>query len=659
MSLEGNSAPILTLGHYLSGKDLLLKDPNSPHVKYTDRLLVVPPWQREYVWSPTQDGEVGQLLLDLRDFVNGSEIDYLMGSVLLSHGAKSNERLIIDGQQRTLTYSILIMEVLKHVQNQRDSVHHLGSPDENTSEDRVLVEMRSAISGDDGMYVPRVSMPQSRANDMLQSIFAWSKVADGEASKVFTEEKEHWTQTQRNLIDVATWIYEKQLKTEEWLPNKSLLRAMKKIMNGVKFLQITLEGQQEAIAVFDRINSRGALLDSGDLIKNRIFQTVEDDESFDRISSSWLQMNESLAKCSLKRMREPKFLLRALALADQDLKGDASDISEEPSTKFSAPKITYEKLTNYWGERLDPKLTKGASEQEKKLNPFDFSEELVNASEWLYSYSVERTPEQKSLKELYFSRYLNSVQHYPMLLAGRNIKDFAVLTYLTKQVHARTAFYLLSEERTQDFESLVPIWTGLISKAGANASKEDLKNIFEEYVQVNEDSMNLLMEQMRNWTYTSTDKKKIRSVLSQLTRLVDLAGGKEDKESPISYFSTKKDANQESWDIDHILPKKSAPRDAELHKIGNLVLLKAKHNSLKKAVTPDEKADVYRGSHLLLTQNLTSITVNIEREKVSKLFAKAGVLDTSWDLKTWDENSMNKRADMYCSLLRYHLTELD
>ena len=87
MSIEGNSAPILTLGHYLSGKDLLLKDPNSPHVKYTDRLLVVPPWQREYVWSPTQDGEVGQLLLDLRDFVNGSEIDYLMGSVLLSHGA--------------------------------------------------------------------------------------------------------------------------------------------------------------------------------------------------------------------------------------------------------------------------------------------------------------------------------------------------------------------------------------------------------------------------------------------------------------------------------------------------------------------------------------------------------------------------------------------
>jgi hypothetical protein len=167
------------------------------------------------------------------------------------------------------------------------------------------------------------------------------------------------------------------------------------------------------------------------------------------------------------------------------------------------------------------------------------------------------------------------------------------------------------------------------------------------------------MEQMRNWTYTSTDKKKIRAVLSQLTRLVDVSGGKEDKDSPVSYFSTRKDSNQESWDIDHILPKKNAPRDAELHKIGNLVLLKAKHNSLKRADKPIEKKDVYRGSHLLLTQNLVSITVNTERARVEKLFERAGVLDTSWDLSTWDLNSMKKRADMYCSLLRLHLTELD
>jgi hypothetical protein len=658
MSVEGNSAPILPLKKYLAGHDLLPSLDNRGHEKLPDRLLVVPPWQREYVWSPSETGEVGILLEDLRDFVHGPEEDYLMGSVLLSHGSKFNERLIIDGQQRTLTYSLLIMAVLKHVQNQRELVHHLGTPEENSAEDRVLVEMRSAVSADDSMYIPRVSMPHSKANDMLQSIFAWSKVADGEASNVFTEEKEHWTQTQRNLIDVASWIYEKQLKTESWLPNKSLLRAMRKIMSGVKFLQVTLTGQQEAISIFDRINSRGALLDSGDLIKNRIFQSVEDDEDFEIISNSWLEMNESLAKCSVKRMREPKFLLRAIALSDQNVKALATKDDNEPETKFSAPKITYEKLTTYWGDRLDPKKSNN-DPLEKKLGPFEFATTLVEAGSWLQAFSVETTPANKNLPELYFSRYLNSVQHYPMLIAARSLKDHDVLRYLTKQVHARTAFYLLSEERTQDYESLVPTWTALIAKAGQNATKETLKEIYEDYVKVGDESMDSLMNQMRNWSYTSTDKKKIRAVLSQLTRLVDIAGGKEDKDSPVSYFSTRKDANQESWDIDHILPKKTNPKDPELHKIGNLVLLKAKHNSLKQAESPGKKSDVYSGSHLLLTQNLVSITVNSERSKVENYFKQAGVEDTSWNLSSWDQESMKKRSDMYCSLLRHHLTNLD
>jgi hypothetical protein len=390
-------------------------------------------------------------------------------------------------------------------------------------------------------------------------------VADGEASDVFTDEKDHWTQTQRNLIDVAIWIYEKKLKTQSWLPNKDLLKAMNKLMENVKFLQITLSSQQEAIAIFDRINSRGALLDSGDLIKNRIFQAVEDDESFNQISNSWLKMNESLAKCSLKRMREPKFLLRGLALADQDIQEHSVVDGEEPDTKYSAPKITYEKLTTYWGDKLDP--NNKVIPLEKKVTPFAFSDDLVKASQWLHAFSNESTIDEKPLDELYFARYLNSVQHYPMLLAGRGIKDLSVLTHLTKQVHVRTAFYLLSEERTQDFESLVPVWTALIAKAGSKASKSDLDEIFSKYVQVSDESISALIEQMRNWSYATSDKKKIRAVLSQLTRLVDIAGGKEDKGSPISYFSTRKDDNDESWDIDHIRPKKTAPRDPETHRI--------------------------------------------------------------------------------------------
>jgi len=650
MSVEGTFAPILALKDYLSDSSQKQVDPLKPT---TQRLLIVPPWQREYVWKPSETGEIGVLLDDLFDFVMGKDEDYLMGSILLSKGStEPHERLLIDGQQRTLTYSILIMAVLKHVQNSHKEIYK----GYDAEQQRTLVDMRSCVSSDDAMYIARVSMPHSKANVMLQSIFAWSKVADGEESEVFTEEKDHWTQTQRNLIDVATWIYEKKLKTQSWLPNDELLKHMRKILDKVKFLQITLSSQQEAIAIFDRINSRGALLDSGDLIKNRIFQTVESDEDFETISNSWMKMNESLAKCSLKRMREPKFLLRAMALADQALKEHMEEDQDVPNTKFIAPKITYEKLTTYWGERLSPKSS--IAHSVKKISPFDFADDLVNASQWLHALSQDQTAKQKSLRELYFSRYLNSVQHYPMLLAGRNIKDFDVMAHLTRQVHNRTSFYLLSEERTQDFESLVPTWTGLITKLGSKATKAQLDDIYASSVQVKSEAIDSLIEQVRNWSYKSSDKKKIRAVLSQLTRIVDIAGGKEDKDSPISYFSTRKDENKESWDIEHVLPSKNAPKDSEVHKIGNLVLLKADHNSLKRAESPKKKSDVYKGSHLLLTQSLVEITIDKERKKAEDFFKKAGFVGTGWDIPSWDSASMKSREDLYTALLRNHLTTL-
>lgn len=649
MGVEGTVAPILTLKDYLTGKNQIQAD---PHKHTPPRLLVVPPWQREYVWIPSDSGEVGILLDDLHDFVLGKDDDYLMGSILLSKGAKEeHERLLIDGQQRTLTYSILLMCVLKHVQNS----HALILKSNNEEQQRTLVDMRSCVSNDDAMYIPRVSMPHSKANDMLQSIFAWSKVADGEASEVFTEEKDHWTQTQRNLIDVATWIYEKKLKNQSWVPNSELLTHMRKILDKVKFLQITLSSQQEAIAIFDRINSRGALLDSGDLIKNRIFQTVESDEDFLAISQSWMQMNESLAKCSLKRMREPKFLLRAMALSDQALKEHMDEIEDQPDTKYTAPKITYEKLTTYWGERLDPKASH--SHSVKKISPFDFADDLVTTSQWLHALSVEQTVRKKPLDELYFSRYLNSVQHYPVLLAGRNFEHFDALAHLTRQVHNRTAFYLLSEERTQDFESLVPTWTGLITKLGPKATKAQLDEIYED-VKVKPEAIDALIEQMRNWSYKSSDKKKIRAVLSQLTRVVDIAGGKEAQDSPISYFSTKKDENKESWDIEHVQPGKGAAKDSEVHKIGNLVLLKADHNSLKRADSPLKKIDVYKGSHLLLTQSLVGITIDKERKKAEDFFKVTGFVGAGWDVPNWDSTSKKSRENLYAALLKHHLTTL-
>jgi hypothetical protein len=53
----------------------------------------------------------------------------------------------------------------------------------------------------------RIDMNQQNANAALQTLFAWSKVADGELSDEFIADKDQWTETHRNIITVAEWLY--------------------------------------------------------------------------------------------------------------------------------------------------------------------------------------------------------------------------------------------------------------------------------------------------------------------------------------------------------------------------------------------------------------------------------------------------------------------
>ena len=638
MPVVGNDAPILNLKDYLSRS----------HVKGFQQ-LVIPPWQRDYVWKPKPDDEVGELLADLQTFVDSNDEDYLLGSVLLSQHAQKNELLVIDGQQRSLTVMLLFMAVLKYAQEHWQTVCHSDDPEVNALENETKTLMWSAISAKVDEFIPRVSMSQMGANVVLSEIFWWAKKYNSTTNEDFLAEKDAWTQTQKNLVDVVKWIYDQKLVKDKWFPDDQLLKAMRKILHNVKVLEVTISSESEAITTFDRVNSRGAALDTGDLIKNRIFQTVSD-QDFDDIKNSWSTMSENLVRASNKRLKEPKLLLRALALERQTLEKQKAKDGVDNPIQYSAPKITYHKLTDYWKEQIG-----------NKLDPMDFAKTLESTSADLEALSNGLDPRdrRRSLRELYFSRFIGSVQHYPMLLAGRNIEDPDVFRRLVRQVHTRTAYYMLSGERNADFESLVPTWTALIAQLKPDATIEKLDHLYEEYVKVDEKQIDLLIESMAEWRYTrGGEKNKIRAVLSQLTRILDNVGKKEDKESPISYFSTKKDDNGESWDIDHIQPKKRQPQDSPVHLIGNLVLLKADHNQLAKASQPADKAQFYKDSQLLLSKCLVEIHVEKERQKVEKYWKEIGFAKPNWDLSDWGKSSTESRLELYGKMLKHHLTDL-
>ena len=82
----------------------------------SDKRFIIPVYQRNYSW---QNKHCAQLLNDLKGLIQKPDAPHFFGSIVSSHmqGGKREDYLIIDGQQRLTTISILliaIVDLLKH-----------------------------------------------------------------------------------------------------------------------------------------------------------------------------------------------------------------------------------------------------------------------------------------------------------------------------------------------------------------------------------------------------------------------------------------------------------------------------------------------------------------------------------------------------------------
>lgn len=601
------------------------------------RVIRIPPWQREYGWKASDAGQVGVLLTDLKDFVESNEREYLIGSVILCPDTEEEGRyLLIDGQQRTMTFVIFLMAARKFIKNQ-----NLGVPDGHLLSG-VVDDIKSCISGRKDEYLGRIYMNQDDANKILESLYLWSTASDDVGDEIlFNADKQ--TLTQQNLVNVANFIYRDLFKKGKWITEKEnqFLSAINKILNNIRFVELLLATQEEAITVYDHINDRGLPLSSADLIKNRIFQNVSEDQ-FKEVSLQWIEMTKTLGNIEIAPIRDPKFLLRALASSEK------------------GQKVTYPSLTGIFGKKLDPKTTDVSV---KKEDPVDFAYNLAEAAAYLRNFSEEvRHDKYGHLPELVFPKELNSIQQYPILMAARNIQDKEVFRRVVKQIANRTSFYTLSAERTQDFESLVPRWAHAIEKEGPRLTLAKADEIYIQHAHITSEGFSRLEGVMRELNYKSSgDRAKIRAILAHLSWILDSRIGKHPTSNTNieDYFVSKKQKNGPTiWHIDHISPSQGIGKESPLHGLGNLTLLYPVDNHSLGNKKPSAKATHYSQNPIYLTKSLTDMSQLIPKEKtkIEKYFAEAGVKKIEWDLESWDENSINARFNLYFALLKHDLT---
>lgn len=260
------------------------------------KILEVPFFQRSYVWK---EENWARFLEDIEDVCSSSGAPYFMGSLILkqqmtpSASAVGDVRLVIDGQQRLTTISIL-MKVLS-----------LKISVKNKFERRFLL--------DD--YTPVL---RHNRNDMP----AFNRIMQLESLDVLSGD-DKITEAYRYFCEHAD-------------PKKL---DFDRICNNVLFVGIDLDQDEDEQQIFDTINSLGVTLTTAELLKNYFF-TRRDIEAY---THDWYEIFEKdeetrnywdteITTGRIKRTYIDMFFYAFLLIKIQDSK---YGVSAEEKVRFS------------------------------------------------------------------------------------------------------------------------------------------------------------------------------------------------------------------------------------------------------------------------------------------------------------------------------------
>ena len=247
------------------------------------RLYRVPPYQRDYGWTEDQ---LEDLWEDLIEVWREDTIHYL-GYIVLQEIDKSKESIVIDGQQRLASLSILVLVITAKLR-ELGHLDHAAALEAAFifSEDLVTLNKRKKLKlnrNDDDLYRKMCggeNLPQRKLNPSNRKL---------NRTFSFFQEK------------VQNLINEKGAKD----PKELLPKFIEVFGNNLAFTVVNVDNDLAAFRVFETLNARGAQLSVPDLLKNFLFSKYFGYEDrphpgeYSEIEENWQFINDQLGDKSL------------------------------------------------------------------------------------------------------------------------------------------------------------------------------------------------------------------------------------------------------------------------------------------------------------------------------------------------------------------------
>ena len=507
--------------------------------------LTVPKYQRSYAW---EEKHINDLLTDFGTAIKEKRDEYFLGSIVLLE--EKDTLQVVDGQQRLATCSILIAAI-------RDFLF-----EENDSERADDIEKEYLISKERRSQEYRAKLKlNSTDHDFFQKyVLVYS--AQNEKRKIKPSHESH-----KKIKKAAqlTRVFVKNLTSVVRDPNDQLIDWLDYLDDSIKIIRVKVPDGVNAFTIFETLNDRGLDLAISDLLKNYLF-----DKAGDRISEA----QENWTK-----------MIGALAAVDAE--------------KYNVTFIRHIWSTQHGLTRERELYQKIKDHIKSKQSAIDFSKILADGS-LLYAAILNPNSEiwkeygETTRRHMKTLNLLRMTQVRPLIVS--------VLSKFGKKDVAKTMRLLVAW--AVRFYILGKLGSGELEKFYSSIAKDVSTGNISSYPALRKTAQKEVPtdSQFENAFSNATVG---RSYLSRyyLLALENGQSGSDDAE-------LIPNDNPDAVNLEHILPSKpNSDWEIEDHylethcnRIGNLVLLKAKDNSLAGNMSFKKKKGIYAKSKFELTK---------------------------------------------------------
>lgn len=234
---------------------------------------VIPAYQRNYTW--TANREVKQFIDDLKAVLRGEYTKHFIGIMIYlekSINPFTNERSIIDGQQR-MTTVFLMLYAIKSI-----------------LEDRGLKDEAEQLEGTFLINIANKAI-RFKLKPLVADDEVYQKIVNHELDSLTDEDKKS------NIYKNFTYIKSELIELSNRFP---LMEQILPAINLMYIVCVPITNDDYPQKIFESINATGAKLTASDLIRNFILMPIESDKQDEYYNKYWKKLEDLISSESKK-----------------------------------------------------------------------------------------------------------------------------------------------------------------------------------------------------------------------------------------------------------------------------------------------------------------------------------------------------------------------